>query len=204
MNTTTTRTLIRRLAFGASFLTVAGVAAANSYAHMRDVALMGHQPAPLAASLPLSVDGMLVIASLALAEDKATGRAPRPWARFAFWLGAIVSVAANIASTAVHYGDALSVAVAAWPPLALLVVVEIMARPGRQREVVRDASRITPAPVVDVDPVAEVTSPSLPEAPVSPAPAGRPEWAPPVVPVDWSTARRRPVRQLRVLAPQSP
>ena len=124
---------LRRLAFGASFLIVAGVAAVNSYEHMRDVALLGHQPNLLASTLPLSVDGLLVIASLAMAEDKAQYRHPRTWARIAFWFGAVVSLAANIASTAVHHGDALSIGVAAWPPLALLVVTEIMARPGKPK-----------------------------------------------------------------------
>ncbi len=126
-----TSTTLRRLAFGVSFLIVAGVAAVNSYEHMRDVALLGHQPNLLASTLPLSVDGLLVIASLAMAEDKAQYRHPRTWARIAFWFGAVVSETANIASTAVHHGDALSIGVAAWPPLALLVVVEIMTRPGR-------------------------------------------------------------------------
>ncbi len=123
--------IARRLSFGLSFLVVAGVAAVNSYEHMRDVALLGHQPNLLASTLPLSVDGLLVIASLAMAEDKAQRRAARGWARFAFWFGAVVSIAANIASTAVHHGDPLSIGVAAWPPVALLIAVEIMARPGK-------------------------------------------------------------------------
>jgi Protein of unknown function (DUF2637) len=125
------RTISRRLAFGASFLVVAGVAAVNSYAHMRDVALLGHQPNLLASTLPLSIDGLLIIASLAMAEDKANRRHPRTWARLAFWFGAVISLAANIASTAVHHGDPLSIGVASWPPLCLLVVIEIMIRPGK-------------------------------------------------------------------------
>jgi hypothetical protein len=77
---------------------------------------------------------MLLVASLAIAEDKAHARHPRGWARFAFWLGGSVSVSANIASVVVHYGlDPLSIAVSGWPPVALLVVVEIMAKPGRAK-----------------------------------------------------------------------
>ena len=68
-----------------------------------------------------------------MAEDRAFNRYPRTWARLAFWFGAVVSLAANIASTAVHHGDPLSIGVAAWPPLALLVVTEIMARPGKPK-----------------------------------------------------------------------
>lgn len=161
------RTFWRRAAYAMSFLTVAGVAAINSYAHMRDVALLGHQPAPLASILPLSVDGMLVIASLAMAEDKAHQRRPRPWARFAFWLGALVSISANIASTAVHYGDPLSIGVAAWSPIALLVVVEIMARPGR-------AIALTPHAPAAAETAALEKAYRMPSAPVSPAPSEDP------------------------------
>jgi Protein of unknown function (DUF2637) len=149
-------TILRRLAFGVSFLTVAGVAAVNSYQHMRDVALLGHQPHLLASTLPLSVDGLLVIASLAMAEDKAQNRHARWWARIAFWFGATVSVVANIASTAVHYGDPLSIAVSAWPPVALLIAVEIMARPGRPKS--------TPSQPVPHAPAAVPQSPGMPPA----------------------------------------
>lgn len=123
----------RRIAYTLSIGTVAGVAAFGSYSHMHDVAVLGHQAELLARALPLSVDGMLLVATLAMAEDKANHRYPRAWARFAFWLGAVVSVAANIAATAAHYGDPLSIAVSIWPPVALLVVVEMMARPGRAK-----------------------------------------------------------------------
>ena len=159
------RSILRRIAFGASFVVVAGVAAVNSYDHMRAVALLGHQSQLLASTLPLSVDGLLIIATLAMSEDKANGRRPRGWARFAFWFGAAISVAANIAATAVHYGDPLSIAVSAWPPVALLIAVEIMARPGKP------AKAIPVAPASPAISMAELESPDLPEAPVSPSPA---------------------------------
>jgi Protein of unknown function (DUF2637) len=125
----------RRLAYAVSITVVAMVAAWNSYWHIVSVAVRGHQDLLLAYSLPASVDGLMLVSSLALAEDKAHGRRPRGWARFGFWLGALVSVAANMASVVVHYGlDLLSIAVAAWPPVALLVVVEIMAKPGKPRQ----------------------------------------------------------------------
>jgi hypothetical protein len=169
----------RRIAYALSIGTVAGVAAWGSYWHQVDVALLAHQASALAHTLPLSVDGMLVVATLAMSEDKANGRKPRGWARFAFWLGAVVSVAANIASTAVHYGDVLSIAVSMWAPIALLVVVEIMARPGKPKKPeASEAPAVTVARVVPEAPEpvemqaakvvdAEVTR--LP-VPVSPAP----------------------------------
>lgn len=162
MNISTIRTWARRIAFGLSFLVVAGVAAGNSYEHMRDVAFLGHQLDPFASTLPLSVDGLLVIASLALAEDKAQHRQPRTWARGAFWFGAVISLAANVASTLVHHHDPLSVGVAAWPPIALLVVTEILARPGKPI-----AEQVThPVPQA---PAAAPTSPGMPPLEQEPA-----------------------------------
>jgi hypothetical protein len=122
----------RRTATVLAVGTVAGVAGYASYGHQYDVATMAHQSAALAAVFPLSVDGMLLAASLAIAEDKASGRRPRLWATVAFWLGAAVSVSANIASVTVHWGlDPLAIAVSAWPPLALLITVEVLSRKGR-------------------------------------------------------------------------
>ena len=122
----------RRTATVLAVSTVAGVAGYNSYGHQYDVAIMAHQAHMAAVVLPFSVDGMLLAASLAIAEDKANGRKPRIWAVVAFWLGANVSVAANIASVLVHWGlDPLAIAVSGWPPVALLITVEVLSRKGR-------------------------------------------------------------------------
>ena len=122
----------RRFATVSSVTTVAGVAAYNSYGHQYDVARMAHQPHAFAVVLPFSVDGMLWAAAVAMAEDKAEGRRPRLWAVIAFWLGAVVSVAANVLSVIVHYGlDWLAIGVSAWPPVALLITVEVLARKGK-------------------------------------------------------------------------
>jgi hypothetical protein len=167
-----TSTIFRRLCYAASFLVVAGVAAYVSYGHIYEVARLGHQPILLARALPLSVDGLMLIATLAMAEDKAANRHPRGWARFSFWFGAAVSVAANVAATAVRYGDPLSIAVAGFAPLALLLAIEIVARPGKSK--IEPAIRLVPAP----DTAAELDAPAmLPEAPVSPA-VGRASSAP--------------------------
>jgi Protein of unknown function (DUF2637) len=147
----------RRVAYSVAITVVAVVAAWNSYWHIVSVAVRGHQDPVLAYSLPASVDGLMLVASLAIAEDKAHGRRPRGWARFGFWLGALVSVAANMASVVVHYGlDLLSIAVAAWPPVALLVVVEIMAKPGKARK-----APVVPAPVAPSPPVSALPVPAV-------------------------------------------
>lgn len=147
----------RRAGYVMSFIIVAGVAAAISYSHIRDVAEIAHQPALIAHLLPLSVDGLMLVASLAMGEDKAANRHPRGWARFGFWFGASVSVSANVSSVVVHYGwDWLGIAVAGLAPVALLVCVEIVSRPGRAKKSVE----------------AETLVAAMAEVPVSPAPAG--------------------------------
>lgn len=164
----------RRVAYALSIGTVTTVAALASYWHQVDVATLAHQPWLLAHTLPLSVDGMLLVATLAMSEDKASGRKPRGWARFGFWAGAAVSVAANITSTLVLYGDVLSIAVSAVAPLILLVVVEIMARPGKPKgsgipQAPAAAVRVTPEPVQQAQQVVAAEVTRLP-VPVSPAP----------------------------------
>jgi hypothetical protein len=151
----------RRAGYILSFLMVAGVAARVSYSHIRDVASYAGQPREVALLLPLAVDGMMLIATLAMAEDKAANRNPRGWARFGFWFGAGVSIAANVAATVVQQGwRPISIGVAALAPVLLLWAIEIVSRPGKAK----------PAPVEEAAiSVAEIESPDLPEAPVSPA-----------------------------------
>jgi hypothetical protein len=127
----------RRIGYILAIGTVAAVAARVSYSHIRDVTLEAGQPIDVATVLPLAVDGMLLAATLAMAEDKANGRLPRAWARFGFWFGAVISVACNVASTVVHTTDEwlpLAVFIAALAPVLLLITVEIMARPGKLTE----------------------------------------------------------------------
>lgn len=160
----------RRIGYVLSFLTVAGVAARVSYSHIRDVALYGHQPSEVAVLLPLAVDGMMLIATLAMAEDKAANRHPRGWARAGFWFGAAISTAANVAATVVHHGwEPLAIGVAALAPLLMLWAIEIVARPGKPMSI--------PATTEAAISVAELESPDLPEAPVSPAVPSAPEAA---------------------------
>lgn len=167
----------RRIGFILGFGVVAGIAAWASYWHQVDLALLAHQPAKLANVLPLSVDGMLVVGAMAMADDIANNRKPRGWARFAFWLGATVSTLANITSTAVHYGDLLSIVVSAWAPICFLVSVEIIRRKGKPQPVTAveptPEVRVTPEPVVQAAEVVAAEVTRLP-VPVSPAPQQQP------------------------------
>ncbi|MFI5884633.1 DUF2637 domain-containing protein [Streptomyces sp. NPDC051554] len=108
-------------------LVVAGVAAYASYVHQREFALQGGADTVSASLWPLSVDGLLLLATVGLL--KSTGPHTRRargavWA--AFLLGIAVSLAANIAAApALEWQPVL---VAGWPPVALLLSVELLVR----------------------------------------------------------------------------
>ncbi|MEV0398093.1 DUF2637 domain-containing protein [Polymorphospora rubra] len=121
-----------------STVAVAGIAAWSSWSHMVAVALRFGERPEVAYVLPLSVDGMLVVASAAMVEDKRAGRRVRWSARVAFIAGVVASVAANIAAAQPSLGARI---VAAWPAVALLLVVEMLTRSQpvpRRRQVLSD------------------------------------------------------------------
>jgi hypothetical protein len=89
-------------------LTVALVAAAASYGHMLEVALMAGEHPWIAKAFPITVDG-LVLAAIRRGEDG------RGWLA----LGAAVSVAANVLAQFPEAAATVGPVVSAWPPLAL-------------------------------------------------------------------------------------
>ncbi|GAA1778269.1 DUF2637 domain-containing protein [Luedemannella helvata] len=143
-----------RLARNLAAAAVAGIAAWSSYWHMVGVALKVGENADVAYVLPLSVDGMLVVASVAMADDKAAGRKVRWSARIAFLAGVLASVGANVA----HAHDTIGARiVAAWPAVALLLVVEILSRAGKRiTTTAQMASDVSPSTAGDVTPAVVV------------------------------------------------
>lgn len=124
-------------------LIVAGVAAFASFDHQRAFALRGGADALNAWLWPFSVDGLLVLATVALLKsDATTGRRGRTAAWLSFGLGVAVSLAANVAAApALEWQPIL---VAGWPPVALLLAVELLAHRSRPRE----DSETAPAAIV--------------------------------------------------------
>jgi Protein of unknown function (DUF2637) len=117
-----------RLARDSAAAIVAGIAAVASYTHMRDLAAAHGQTALIAALVPVSVDGMLVVSTVAMADDQAGGRRVRWSAYLAFTVGVLASIVANVLAAP---PDIVSRCVSAWPSVALVLVVEVLARPGR-------------------------------------------------------------------------
>lgn len=160
-----------RLARNLSAAVVASIAAWSSYQHMVHVALSVGERPDVAYVLPLSVDGMLVVASVAMVDDKRAGRAVRWSAKVAFTTGVLASVAANVAAAHPTIGARI---VAAWPALALLLTVELLTRAGKALKTAAAVAELVdeqpPAPVAvapdvaapDVEPAGERQTP-LPE-----------------------------------------
>ncbi|RJQ86632.1 DUF2637 domain-containing protein [Amycolatopsis panacis] len=103
-------------------------AAYASYRHGREFALRFGADEATAAIWPLIVDGILTTATVEL--WKTTGHGSRAGGRWAAWLsfvfGIVLSLCANVA--AAPELSVFAVAVAACPPLALLLAVELLNR----------------------------------------------------------------------------
>ncbi|MFJ9902517.1 DUF2637 domain-containing protein [Streptomyces sp. NPDC101152] len=105
--------------------------------HQREFALQGGADAVSATLWPLSVDGLLLLATVGLlAPARSVGCRARVVVWLAFLLGIAVSLAANIAAApALAWKPML---VAGWPPVALLLSVELLAHRFGRRD--RDES----------------------------------------------------------------
>jgi Protein of unknown function (DUF2637) len=183
---------VTRTARNTSAAVVAGIAGYASYWHQVAVATSAGERAEIAHVIPLSVDGMLVVASIVMVDDRQQGRKPRWSARIAFLIGTLATIGANVAGA---HPTPLGRTVAAWPALALLLVVEMLSRKGKQipgeiptAAPTPQSSPVTPSAVVTA--AEAFTATALP-APVSPAPAGprSPERIPGTGPVARREAR---------------
>jgi hypothetical protein len=135
-------------------LVVAAVAAYASYEHQREYALVGGSDPVSAALWPLSVDGLLLLATVGvLKSGQQASRRCRVAVWLSFWLGIAMSLLANIAAAPTLAWQ--PVLVAGWPPVALLLAVELLAHSPRSREHT-EAEPIAPetgttAPAMDRD-----------------------------------------------------
>ena len=107
---------------------VAGVAGAASFEHIASVAIAAGERPWVGYTLPLAIDGLIVVGVAALLEDKRHGRTGRLSARLAVAVGVLATLAANIASAQPTWTARL-VAVAA--PVSFLLSIEVLTRTGR-------------------------------------------------------------------------
>lgn len=103
---------------------VAVVAGYVSYLHIVDVAMKVGERQEVAYALPVTIDALMVMSTLAMLAARRAGRKPSPWAYCGFLFGVAVSVTCNIASAAPTWPAR---AVAAIPAVSLLAV-EVLIR----------------------------------------------------------------------------
>jgi hypothetical protein len=119
------------------------IAGTVSYLHMHLLVELHGQPGWVAALTPLSVDGMIVAASMTqLADSRDGGRGGfLPWALLV--AGSAASLAANVA---VAEPTVMGRVIAAWPSFSLIAAYEILMRQVRRAaEASSSAQRSRPA-----------------------------------------------------------
>ena len=144
---------LRRLT-AAVVLAVAAFAAIVSYSHIYELGRAHGQAGAAARLLPLSVDGLILAASLVLLHEARSGRPAPVLARLMLWLGIAATVAANLA-----YGAAfgpLGALVSAWPAVAFIGSAEMafgLARRNRDADApgAPDDGPLRPASAVPSD-----------------------------------------------------
>jgi hypothetical protein len=115
-----------RLVAAMVVLVVLAPAAVASYLHAKHV-VSRHDEA-MAAWLPITTDGMLLAALVVIWARRATRDPAGRWVWLAFWLGGVVTVAANLAAVLPTSGLSLAVeavVVAVWPPVTVAITLEL-------------------------------------------------------------------------------
>lgn len=183
------------LAKYSSTLIVGSIAAYQSYFHMRELIVVADQDKYGAEwVLPLSVDGLALSATINMIQAKRDGRKPSLTTWLSLGAGVVVSLAANVASA--WDGGAVARVIAGWPAIAVMLVIEMLARKGKKvagpvdssvlsnDEIAAQAPKPRKARAPKAPSTASVTSPSVPQPPVGPAPVSPQAKG-------WETRRRR-------------
>jgi len=111
------------LATVTAVLGVAGIAAVVSYRHMRAVAILHGEDPTNSAIIPLSVDGLIIAASMTMLADSRAHRR-RSW--LAYTLLALASTASLAANVMHAQPDLAARIIAAWPSAALIGAYELL------------------------------------------------------------------------------
>jgi len=170
----------------AAVLLVAGVAAVVSYAHMQTVS---HRAGEgwRAWLLPLSVDGLVVAASMALLTRRQSAL-PGGWLAWCALLAGVgASLAANVAAAE---PTVTARVVAAWPALAFAVAFELLLQQRRMPV----GAGLPAAHPVGAEPDEPVVAAGEPEAVVDPLSARIPAVPDPGVPGTRRSGHTRPRR----------
>jgi len=138
-----------RFATAAVVCAVAAFAAVVSYSHIYGLGREHGQDGTAVRLLPLSVDGLILAASLVLLHEARNDRDAPALARLMLWLGIGATIGANIAYGA-GYG-LLGALISAWPAVAFIGSVEIAMQQVRRARVPQAATIGSAAPQVPGD-----------------------------------------------------
>ncbi len=123
---------------------VAVFAAVVSYSHIYGLGWAHGQDGTAARLLPLSVDGLILAASLVLLHEARNDRDAPRLAQFMLWLGIGATIGANIAYGA-RYG-LLGALISAWPAVAFIGAVEIAMQQVRRARAPHVATSVPAVP----------------------------------------------------------
>lgn len=115
----------------AAVILVAAIAAAVSFLHIRDVAIRYGQPPLAAYLLPVSVDGLVTVCSVALLRAARLGLSAPGLARGGLALGVLATLAANAVAGLAHGWP--GAVVSAWAPVSFVVAAEVAISLSGQR-----------------------------------------------------------------------
>jgi len=139
---------------------VAAFAAVVSYSHIYGLGRAQGQDGTAARLLPLSVDGLILAASLVLLHEARNDRDAPALARLMLWLGIGATIGANIAYGA-GYG-LLGALISAWPPVAFIGTAEIAMQLARRSRGPLAATSVAALPEVPGDVRCRLPGPQLP------------------------------------------
>lgn len=139
-----------RISTAATVVGIGAIAAVISYRHAYGVAVAHGESTGTGRLVPLTVDGLVFVASMVLL-DAARRRAPAPpLARLALALGIGATIAVNVLHGIAH--GLIGAIISAWPAVCLVVVVELLmgliraARQGvRPAQTLADEERVSAA-----------------------------------------------------------
>lgn len=166
---------------GCGVAVVALTAAVISFEHVRALALEAGERELPSWLLPVSIDGAIAAAVAVLLADSRAGRRPAALTWMLLGLGLASSLAANVASA---QPTATARAVAAWPPIALALGIEVLA--GLIR---RSAGEFDSKTVAETStPSGSVRGRQVPSAVVA-RPVGRGSFMPPATTAELPAGR---------------
>ena len=105
-------------------VTLGAIAAVISYRHAYTLAVQHGETGTTAALVPVTADGLLLVAGLVMLDAARRGVPAPALARLALALGIVATIAANLAHGVAH--GVVGALVAAWPAVTLILTVELL------------------------------------------------------------------------------